>query len=137
MAPKPDSVVKAVQLLERSETVPDHEQRARQIKEAFDLLNAHLKASPASEHREYVENCKVSYIRSHLKRLSVLDEPDRETWLLNFLLFATSEREVTQVLEQHPELRPWYDAFEQSCLDWATKELMPLLETAANKRRRQ
>jgi len=132
MAPKPDALVKADHLLQQSETVSDHERRARQIKEAFDLLNAYLDESPASEHREYIENRKQAYMRSHLKRLSKLTEPDRETWFFNFILFGTSEREVAQFLEQHPELRSWYVAFLHSQSEWATKELVPLLQRAWN-----
>ena len=133
MTARPDTITRAVQLLERSETIQDHEQRARRIKEAFDLLNGYLKENPPSEHREYIENCKRSHIRSHLKRLSGLDEPDRQTWFFNFILFAASERDVAEVLEQHPELRSWHEGFVQSCREWATKELVPLLERAGNK----
>src|SRR5437660_710295 len=115
MDAKSDAVLNAVSLLQRSETIPDHEQRARQIKSAFDLLNAYLRENPASEHGKYIENCKQSYMRSHLKRLSALDEPDRETWFMNFILFATSKQELVRTLERHPELRSWHDRFVQSC----------------------
>ena len=130
MAARPGEVEKAVNVLLRSEAVPDHEKRAKQIKEAFDFLDAYLKENPASEHREYVEKCKRSYLRSHLMRLSSVDEPDQEMWLFNFILFAGSHREVAQVLEQHPELRSWYDRFMfmRSYLEWAGLELLPHLE---------
>ncbi len=134
MASAPDVVVTADELLQQSEAVPDHERRARRIKDAFELLNAYLKEHPTSEHREYIENRKLAYLRSHLTRLSVLTEPDPETWLFNFILFATSEHEVAKVLEQHPELRSWYDSFAHSQSEWATKELVPLLERAGNNR---
>jgi hypothetical protein len=60
MSPKPDALVKADYLLQQSETVSDHERRAGQIKEAFDLLKTYLHESPATEHREYIENRKQS-----------------------------------------------------------------------------
>jgi hypothetical protein len=134
MTPNPDVVVRADRLLQQAETIPDHERRARQIREAFDLLDTYLKESPNSEHREYVENRKQSYMRSHLKCLSTVREPDRETWLFNYILFVMSEREVAQVLGQHEELRAWYDAFVQSQSEWARKELVPLLERSGTSR---
>jgi hypothetical protein len=117
MIDKPEAVMKAVALLERCEIVPDHEQRARRIQEAFGLLDAYLNETPASEHREYIENCKRSYIRAHLRRLSSLDEPDQMTWFYNFALFATAKEAVDQVLEQSSGLRPWYDIFVQSHIE--------------------
>jgi hypothetical protein len=117
MIDKPNAVITARGLLDQCATVPDHEQRAKRIQEAFRLLDAYLNETPASEHREYIENCKRSYIRAHLMRLSSLDEPDQMTWLYNFALFATSKEAVGQVLEQSPELKPWYDTFVHSHLE--------------------
>ena len=128
MSPKPETLTNADSLLQQSETIPDHQLRARRIKEAFDSLNAYLKENPSSEHREYIENRKQSYLRSHLRQLSTLTDPDVETWFFNFVLFTTSEREVTCVLEQDPELKAWYEAFVHS--EWAKNELVPLLQCA-------
>jgi hypothetical protein len=123
MNDKPDAVMKAVAMLKGCETVPDHEQRARRIQEAFRLLDAYLIETPASEHREYIENCKRSHIRAHLKHLSSLDEPDQMTWFYNFALFVTSKEAVEQVLAQSPGLRPWYEIFVESHLEEAAERL--------------
>jgi hypothetical protein len=133
MTPKPETVVRADRILQQSETIEDHESRAKQLKEAFDLLNAYLKENPVSEQWEYVQKRKQSHMRSHLRRLSQLTEPDRETWVHNFILFAVFEEEVSHSLDQHPELRSWYDAFRRSHVDWAARELVPRLQRAGNK----
>jgi hypothetical protein len=125
MDTRPHAVVSAVDRLRRSETVPDHEQRARQIKAAFDMLNAYLSENPGSEHREYIENCKQAHMRSHLKQLSVLVEPDQETWFMNFALFGISWQEVSRVLQEHPELQSWYNSFINSYQKWATIKVLP------------
>jgi hypothetical protein len=126
MIDEPDPVVKAVALLKGSETVSDHERRAKQLYEAFGMLNTYLKETPDSEHREYIENCKRSYMRTHLKRLSELDEPDEMTWFHNVLLFVNAEREVVEVLDELPELKPWHNRFEQSCREWFQNAVLRL-----------
>jgi hypothetical protein len=123
MAPKPDQLVTADYKLQQAEKVEDHGRRARELTEAFGLLNAYLKENPASEHREYIENRKLSHMRNHLRHLSQLTQPDQETWLFNIVLFTLSAPEVTRALEQHPELRSWYEAFREAHDDWFRKEL--------------
>jgi hypothetical protein len=66
-------------------------------------------------------------MKSHLQRLSKLDEPDEITWLLNYLLFNTAPREVAQVLDKLPDLRPWHDRFVKYWLEWFQKQF-PLFQ---------
>ena len=130
MTDKPDAVENAIALLRTSETVPDHERRARQYADAFQLLNTCLEEIRDPEVREFIENSKRAYMRRHLVLLSELAEPDNQTWVHNYLFFDIAEQEVAWVLAEKPELRPWYDRFVRSCREWYEKEIRWLVEEA-------
>jgi hypothetical protein len=133
MSDRPKAVSDAVHTLERAEKVENHEERAKLVKASFDSLKRFLVEHPDSEHREYVENVKRAYLRSHMIRLSSVREPDTNTWFFNFILFGTSEREVAEVLQEQPELAVWHGQFVESQQVWAREVLVPMLERSWKK----
>jgi hypothetical protein len=102
----------AVALFEAWERSINDLQAAKGFSEAVRILDDYLECEPASPHRAFIQNLRLSNTRRLLQQLTRLDRTDFSLWLEYALaVLAAVDNEAESVIAANPELKKDLDSF--------------------------
>jgi hypothetical protein len=111
MAPLPEDLKRARQLLDEAERAEKPKDRLRGYKSAFALMDKHNEANPGSPHADFISNIRRTYTRALVRELPITADSDFNDWLGHALLLTKLSNELDDLTMSDPELRQQYDDF--------------------------
>jgi len=117
----PEDIIIGRELLKKSEVAQDHTQRLRNFRDGVAYLNEYLIDSLDTAHIKLIKNLKVSYTRSLIKKLPMLEIEDFGTWFRYFILFGLVEKEVDLIVDSDLKYDEIYRAFIDPWIDEASE----------------
>ncbi|MBU4233662.1 MAG: hypothetical protein KJ822_18925 [Proteobacteria bacterium] len=113
----PEDIIEARKLLETSLRMNDHDKRVNYFDSAIELSNDYLELNPHSHHKIYIENIKMTYLRSLIKNLPT-NNVDIKIWFNYTALFMRKyPLEFNTIIENDPTLKKIYNEFDAHYLE--------------------
>jgi hypothetical protein len=113
----PEDIIETRKLLETSLRMNDHDKRVNYFDSAIELSNDYLELNPHSHHKTYIENIKMTYLRSLIKNLPK-SNVDIKIWFNYTVLFMHKyPLEFNTIIENDPILKKIYNEFDAHYLE--------------------
>ena len=113
----PEDIIEARKLLETSLRMNDHDKRVNYFDSTIELSNDYLEINPHSHHKTYIENIKMTYLRSLINNLPT-SNVDLEIWFNYTALFMRKcPIEFNTIIGNDPILKKIYREFDAHYLE--------------------